>query len=337
MSSAFAIKTIAGTTLFEVDDSGNVTAAGTISTTGTDDFGTNGIKADVVAESTAATGVTVDGLRIMDATIKPAAGGSAFIDLSGVATGEADVIVKDNLADALTFREGANAYLTFVTTDASESVTIAKSLKVTSGTVDLMSGATDIKLVDNNATALRVREGTNSRDYIIIDTGDGSESIQFGDAAVNPVYSFAGTGATTFGGKLLTDDLVKATITVPDTAGGATAALATVALKRADNSTAIASAKQVLVTAAGVQYLPFTDAAAVGSVTFSLATTGSIIATGAGWALIETDATGAAAFTISNTDDETTYFSVQTAASVSDLAKSCVVLASNSDAATWSA
>jgi hypothetical protein len=86
-----------------------------------------------------------------------------------------------------------------------------------------------------------------------------------------------------------------------------------------------------------VQYLPFLDTAAVGSVTFSAATTGTIVASGAGWALIETDATGAAAFTISNADDETIYFSVQSAASVSDLAKSCVVLASNSDAAVWSA
>ena len=74
-----------------------------------------------------------------------------------------------------------------------------------------------------------------------------------------------------------------------------------------------------------------------GSVTFGTATTGSIIASGGGWALVETSAVGGFACTATNTDDETLYFCVVTPDSVSDLAKSCMVLASNSDSAAWSA
>jgi hypothetical protein len=44
MADILNLKTLDGaTSLFAVDDSGNVTAAGTISTTGTDDFGASGI------------------------------------------------------------------------------------------------------------------------------------------------------------------------------------------------------------------------------------------------------------------------------------------------------
>lgn len=61
-----AVSNESGTEVFRVDSSGNVTASGTISTTGIDDFGTNGIKADVVAESTSAAGVTIDGTLVKD-------------------------------------------------------------------------------------------------------------------------------------------------------------------------------------------------------------------------------------------------------------------------------
>jgi len=86
------------------------------------DSGSAGIKADVVAESTGAAGVTVDGLLIKDSAIAPVVGGSAFLDLTSAATGEGDVILADNLASALMVRESTTAYQTFVTTNNSERV-----------------------------------------------------------------------------------------------------------------------------------------------------------------------------------------------------------------------
>lgn len=133
----------------------------------------------------------------------------------------------------------------------------------------------------------------------------------------------------------LTDEIVKATIAVANATGGATGAALTVVLRQADNVTQLTSARQVLVVCGSTQYAPFPALEA--SVTFGTATTGSIVASGGGWALVETSAAGGFACTATNTDDETLYFSVVTPDSVSDLAKSCMVLASNSDSAAWSA
>jgi hypothetical protein len=64
----------------------------------------------------------------------------------------------------------------------------------------------------------------------------------------------------------------------------------------------------VLVIAGATQYAPFPVMEA--SLTFGTATVGSIVASGGGWALIETSAAGAFACTATNTEDETLYFSV---------------------------
>lgn len=58
--------------------------------------------------------------------LTPSAGGSAIIDASNCATGEADVVIGDNLADALTIREGSTSYMTAVTTNLAERVTFGK-------------------------------------------------------------------------------------------------------------------------------------------------------------------------------------------------------------------
>lgn len=133
----------------------------------------------------------------------------------------------------------------------------------------------------------------------------------------------------------LSDEIVKATIAVANATGGATGAGLAVVLKQADDVTVITSARQVLVICGATQYAPYPVIEA--SVTFGTATTGSIVASGGGWALIETSAAGVFACTATNTQDETLYFCVVKPDSVSDLAKSCMVLASNSDSAAWSA
>ena len=157
-------------------------------------------------------------------------------------------------------------------------------------------------------------------------TNGGLYTTAGGGTWVDPVASFA-------------DQFVTATVTVPDVGSGGTAAALTLQLYRAiDHSTAVASARQVLITAVtSGRYSPIFEAAA-SNATFGTATAGSIIDSGDGWALVQTSAAGAFACTASNTVDETAYFSVTTPqAGVSDLATRCVVVGSNSDAATWSA
>lgn len=128
------------------------------------------------------------------------------------------------------------------------------------------------------------------------------------------------------------DRQVSATIAVADSATN-DAAL-TLQLNRLDGSTPVAAARQVMIMTSTSQYAPAGQPEA--SVTFGTATTGSIIASGQGWCLAETSAAGAFACTATNTDNETIYFFTQTAARVSDPSKGCGVVASNTDAATWS-
>jgi hypothetical protein len=160
-------------------------------------------------------------------------------------------------------------------------------------------------------------------------TNGGLYTTAGGGTWVDPVASFA-------------DQFVTATITVPNVGAGGTDALMTLTLKRAiDHSTAVASARQVLLvtkTTTNYQYAP-ADTANASAVTFKTATTGTIISApaNAGWALVETSAAGAFACTVENTNDETLWVVALTADGVSDLATRCVVVGSNSDAATWSA
>lgn len=77
------------------------------------------IAVDTIAEATAAAGVTIDGLRIKDSALTPVAGATALIDASNVGTGENDMIVGANLADAYTIRTASLTYHKLATTTAS--------------------------------------------------------------------------------------------------------------------------------------------------------------------------------------------------------------------------
>lgn len=131
-----------------------------------------------------------------------------------------------------------------------------------------------------------------------------------------------------------TDRLVKATCAAADATGGATGSAFTLSLVQVDG-TAVTSARQVMVTLGSTRYEPVTLDS---SPTFGSATTGSIIASGNGWALVQTSAAGAFACTITNATDETLYVSARTAHSgVSVADTGCVVVESNSDSVAWSA
>lgn len=113
------------------------------------------IEVDTIAETTSANGVDIDGLKIKDATIQPASGGTAFIDLTQVATGEGDVVLKDNLAAALEVRESTNVYMTFITTDDAERISLAKITRLAVQTIDMADA--QVALVYGTAGAGEVK------------------------------------------------------------------------------------------------------------------------------------------------------------------------------------
>lgn len=132
------------------------------------------------------------------------------------------------------------------------------------------------------------------------------------------------------------DYFVLATVAVADASGGATDSALTLSLAQATSGSDLASARRVLLYAFTSQYMPGLPNAE-SSVSFGTATTGSIVASGPGWAIVETDSAGDFACTVTNTDDEALYFAALTQTVQSDPTKACVVINSNSDVATWSA
>lgn len=114
---------------------------------------------------------------------------SAGITVNG-ATGVNAFSIPDNLADALSIKEGSTAYLTFTTTDSAELINVLKTLKF-GGT----TGNNIISLVDNLADALSVKEGSTA--YLTFVTTDSGEAIH----VKKPVVL---TGTLTAGGLLTT-------------------------------------------------------------------------------------------------------------------------------------
>jgi len=217
MSSVFAVASInGGTTLFDVDDSGNVTitgnqtlvdltatgnmvlgnaAADTVTVTGHVDIdsarttagsgldidGTinsasaafSGLDITSVQLTTARTSGTVNGVKVattslagdsnsvvyadyraaaptdgggtvVHAALVVEAGHDVAIDLSAAATGESDIVIGDNLADALNIREAANSYLQIITTNSEERVVFGKRAALAGATITM--GNADVTL-----------------------------------------------------------------------------------------------------------------------------------------------------------------------------------------------
>lgn len=74
------------------------------------------VATNTIAETTAASGVTIDGLRVKDAAITPAVGGAAWADLSNCATGEGDIVLAPNLASAYERRDSVGSTVRDCTT-----------------------------------------------------------------------------------------------------------------------------------------------------------------------------------------------------------------------------
>jgi hypothetical protein len=97
---------------------------------------------------------------------------SANLDMS---TQASNILMIDNSAIALDIKEGANSYLTFDSSNAAEKIIVSKDLDFDSSNLDMSTQSSNIKIIDNNATALKIQEATN--DYITIVSTNGSENV----------------------------------------------------------------------------------------------------------------------------------------------------------------
>lgn len=150
---------------------------------------------------------------------------AAGITFSG-ATGINIVSMPDNLADSLSFAEGATEYLTFVTTDGSEGISLKKDTTL-SGGVDLIfsgtTGQSKIKFTDNLADALTLGEAANA--YITFVSTDGSEKVSVvknlvGTLGITSIGPTSGIGYATGAGGTVTQITSRTTGVTLNTVSG---------------------------------------------------------------------------------------------------------------------
>lgn len=124
--------------------------------------------------------VTTDGSEGITASKDLTLGSGSDLLFSGT-TGQCQILFTDNLASALVIGEGSNAYITFVSTNSGEGITVSKDVTLASGSDLTFSGTTgqpQINLTDNLADALSITEAGN--DYLVFCTTNSGEKVTVG-------------------------------------------------------------------------------------------------------------------------------------------------------------
>lgn len=200
--------------------------------------------------------------------------------------------------------------------------------------VETDAGTDDLRIVtpkklENSAVNIAVAlntthassDGTDHANVVTNDThvaGDGSDHA---DVALNTVAA---------------NQVVVAEIVVPDTGSAATAAALTLSLEQASAiGTPVTAVREVMILASLTQNDP--QPTLLSTVTFASATTGAIVDSGNGWALVRTDVDGDFACTVSDSADEVVFFRVASADNIATLAERCVVAGCIGDTAEWTA
>lgn len=142
------------------------------------------------------------------------AGYDAFVDLSACATGEADVVLGDNLALALQIRQGANAYLDFITTNDAERIRAQKLLSYAAPTVVDMADAAHT-LVLGTAGAAQTKLTSN---IVLVDPNSGGASENFQLPAAASCAGLELTIINTGGEGIVVQGEAAATVITLDTA-----------------------------------------------------------------------------------------------------------------------
>ena len=206
---------VGGTSKFAIDTDGNVTFAGTISSTGD-----NSISAIAINDNISPAFVIKEGtneyFRINTTD------GSELTTLGNALT-SLNLVVEDNTASAFAIKEGTNVYFKIDTTNGSElttintaNVVVANDLAVNGG--DLTSTATTFNLLNSTVTTLNIG-GAASTASIGATGGSGILTLKNDTTKVSGVLQANGgsmiTDSTTF-------NLLNATATTINFGGGAT-------------------------------------------------------------------------------------------------------------------
>lgn len=288
--------------------------------------GSTDVAAAAATELTIAAGVVVATQTYHTIDTQADAGTDDLDTINGLGDGQFYVFKNASAARNVVFKHGTGNIIN----PSGQDIT----LDVTNDRIFGVSDGTSLFVLDMSlATA---SGGGLAKALAAVTNGLGASLVGIQDAGAFFATATVEAALAEIGPLLIgsADRFVKATIAVADTAGGGTAAALTLQLNRLDGATPIGAARQVGIVATVAQY-----GAELGnpSVTYSAATIGSIISSGNGWALVETNAAGAFACTASNSDDETTYFAASIPPhGVSDVTKGVLGVISNSDGATWS-
>lgn len=105
--------------------------------------------------------------------LTPAAGGTAIVDATNCATGEADIVIADNKADAFTVRNGSTPLFTLRTTDNDDRLTLSAGLLFEPAQTIDMNDTTHALVIGAAATAGQTRLTAN---LLLVDPNSGGAS-----------------------------------------------------------------------------------------------------------------------------------------------------------------
>lgn len=279
----------------------------------------------IVHDGTNTTVTSATGDLIVDNTL---ATGSSIFRL-GTDTSATDFQVQNNSASALFTVNGAGAVsMSGTLTPGGLALVDSATLALGTGTdVVIQFDGTDFEIDNTGATAkTKIRLGTDTTATSLVVENDSATDLFVVDGA---------GGVSVPVGDIVYERMTLCVIAVGDVTGGATDGTCDVDVQTLDGAN-VASVKTGIIYAATANGAG--SRALSSTVTFSAATNGAIKTSGNGYCVFETDATGNFTCTVSDSADETVYFSVAAAdGGVDTSGQGMWVAECVTDAATWSA